>query len=309
MSVVSNDGNRSLQWCPDAVSCVRRGGMARLCSSTLGSRKTLIALVDGMPILNHPALRGAPVEIVPVRSSSDDTASEAANAHATFIASMFVGAQFGSLGLCPGCPLVAIAAVDESFLRPETNPLDVARRIVLGLLEAIRRNARIIQISLEFGFGSSPANRLVANAIKECVSRGAAVVLASGSGHLRLPSDLLWLPGVVPVCAADEAGEILCDERWGAMMALKGLAAPGTRVPGALLPDGTGLLGGSSYAASFVTATLALLMSVMPGVLPLEAASVLRHQRSIAISVGHPVYLDADLSLSRLRLMKGVLHD
>jgi subtilisin family serine protease len=222
---------------------------------------------------------------------------------------MFVGAQFDSLGLCPACPLLAIAAVDESFLQSRTNPLDVARRIVLGLLEAIRRNARIIQISLEFGFGSSSAARLIANAIHACVSRGAAVVLASGGGHLRLPNNLLWLPGVVPVCAADEAGEILCDERWGAMMALKGLAAPGTRIPGALLPDGTGLRSGSSYAASFVTATLALLMSVVPGLLPLEAASVLRHQRSIAISVGHPVYLDADHSLNRLRLMKGVLHD
>src|SRR5882762_1310430 len=136
MSVVPDDGTRSRRWGRDAARCVRRGGMARLCSSTLGSRQTPIALVDGMPALDHPTLRGAPVEIVPIHSSSDDRASEAADAHATFIASMFVGAQFDSLGLCPACPLLAIAAVDESFLQSRTNPLDVARRIVLGLLEA-----------------------------------------------------------------------------------------------------------------------------------------------------------------------------
>ncbi len=309
MSVAPDDGVRSNRWSRDAVRCVRRAGMERLCSSTFGSRRAIVALVDGMPVLDHPALRDTPVEIVRIHSSSVSRVTEAADAHATFIASMFVGVKFGSLGLCPACPLVAIAAVDESILAPQSRPLDAALHIVRGLLEALQRGAHIIQVSLEFGFGTSPAARLIADAITACVARGSAIVLASGGGSLRLSNDLLWMPGVVPVCAADEAGEVLCDERWGAMMVLRGMAAPGTRIPGAALPDRIELLAGSSYAASFVTATLALLMSNMPGITALEAVSVLRQPRSIGVSVGHPMYLDADLSLDRLKSMRGVLYD
>ncbi len=288
------------RWSRDAARCVRRSGMVRLCAATQGSPHTTIALVDGAPVLAHPSLRGAAVEVSGIERVTRSANADVASAHATFIASMFVGTRVGALGLCPACPLLVAAAVDDDMLRPGADPVAVAHRIAHALGECARRGAQVIQLSLELGFGSSPAARTVSASIASCVAKGIVVVIAAGHGALQHANHLLWAPGVVPVSAADEAGDVLWDERWGAMMALHGLAAPGTHIPGAVLPDGIGLRDGSSYAASFVSAAIALQVSARPWLTAAEAASALLYSRPAVVSVGRPPYLNADHSFRRL---------
>jgi hypothetical protein len=122
---------------------------------------------------------------------------------------------------------------------------------------------------------------------------------------------LLWLRGVIPVTAADRRGVPLYDIRWGVAMALRGLSAPGADVPGAVLPEGIRLRGGSSFAACFVTATLALLYDAVPHA-TLDGAELALFgwpaNRRTPFSSVFPSCLDGETSFRALMQLTGESH-
>jgi subtilisin family serine protease len=196
--------------------------------------------------------------------------------------------------------LVACATVDDDLLQPNANSGEVARRLVEGIVVAVQYRPRVIQLSLEFGFGDARAAKLLRDAVAQCLRRGIAVVLAAGRGQLRRSNPLVGMPGVIPVTAADEAGGTLYDHRWGTAMALTGLAAPGTEIPGAGREGRLAHRAGSSYAASFVSAAIALVTIVMPWMTGAEAAAALFLPRTDEAASGRLKALNADHSLEHL---------
>jgi hypothetical protein len=221
---------------------------------------------------------------------------------------MLVGRHPQALGLCSDCRLLAIAAVDDWVLKPSAPAITVARRLALALDECRRRGVHVVQLSLELGFGTTYAARVVRDALAALAESGTPVVTSAGHASLVLTNDLLWVPGVIPVCAADEDGNVLADERYGGMLSLRGLAAPGTRVPGAVPPEGFGLRTGSSYAASFVTAALALQSAMNPALAPMDAASEMMRTRSPALSAARPPHLDARRICIDVPSRRGAFH-
>jgi hypothetical protein len=281
---------------------VRRAGMHRLCARTHGSPDAIIALIDGTPSREHPALARSQLQIVDAGADCPTSAGDEAAAHATFLASMFAGSREECLGLCPCSGLLCLAAVDGSLLRSSAMPRLVAQRIAQAMAAAVEAGAQIIQLSLELGFGDLPAASPLVNAFRLCQSKGVIVVLAAGQALLRRPNLFLGRPGVIPVVASDEAGNTLHDERWGASVVLAGLSAPGTRIPGARMPSGVCLRTGSSFACSFVTAAIALLMASRPGMTAAEAGACLCVPRNGALRCGRPQPLDVDQTLNQPNL-------
>ena len=143
----------------------------------------------------------------------------------------------------------------------------VARAIRL----AVEAEVDVINLSLRMGY--SP---LVEAAIQEAVAANVIVVAAAGNyagGVAHKPAAFpANLPGVIAVGASDE------DMRYASFSAREGvdILAPGARVviggPGGIWYYGSG----TSYAAPFVTATVAMMRAVQPTLTPSEVVAALQ---------------------------------
>jgi subtilisin family serine protease len=268
--------------------CIRSAGLTRLCQCTRGSATIPIAFLDGAVDRAHPSLQEAGIDIV-ARARG---ASRAACEHATFIASVFAGTGADCLGLAPACPLLDVAVVDDEMLLGSMSPRESAARLA-DAVELASRHSRILQISLELSFAESEARPLIA-ALTTAVQRGVVVVVATGQ-HPHYPaSSVLALPGVIPVSGTDRDGRPLHAVQRAAYVNAFGLFAPAVKIPGAICPIGTALRDGTSFAACFVTAAIALACSAIPQMSPREAAQQLLASQLASRHRGLPATLDAD---------------
>ena len=196
-----------------------------------------IALLDGRPALDHPALEGATIVLHPLATAPPSD-------HATALALLLVGRGFG---LLPQMRLHAIAIYRATPQGPRAG----ARDLVRGLDLALRHGVRIALTPL-----AGPPNRLVALAVRKARARGLLVVAAAGNGGpYAPPAHPAALAQTVAVTAVDRT-----LQPWSA--AARGphvdFAAPGV---GLTLPDPGGQLrryDGTSFATPFVAAALAL---------------------------------------------------
>jgi subtilisin family serine protease len=88
--------------------------------------------------------------------------------------------------------------------------------------------------------------------------------MAAGNGGGLSSGPLAGCRGVVPVVGADRNGVPHPSSTLGPVIGARGLMAPGVDIPGACLPAGSTRQSGSSFAASFVTAAVALLHASVP---------------------------------------------
>lgn len=234
------------RWGGAASKCVLSAGLARLCALTRGSDRTPIAIIDGLVHRGHPCLSRACIDVIEV-AGIPGSSSRAASEHATFIASILAGAGPDCLGLAPGCPLVNVPAVDEEMLRGAIPPRLSAARLAAAVEVAAAHGASVLQCSLDLEFDAAEARPLIA-AVGAAVDAGAVLVVPAGRHHFVRDNPLPWLPGVLAVTGGDR---LRCAQH--------DLLAPGVDIPGAVLPAGTALRSGTSFAACFVTATVALL--------------------------------------------------
>jgi subtilisin family serine protease len=291
------------RWDEAAARCVRAAGLVRLCARSRGARRTIIGLVDGIVDREHASLRGAAVEVV----DRTEAASLAARQHATFIASILAGAGPACLGLAPECPLLDIGVVDDAMLEGRASSRRAAARLAGAIELAAARGARILQLSLDLAFHGGEDRPLLA-AIEAAVRRGAVVVVAAGQRPSAPASPLLSMPGVIPVSGTDRSGERLHSMHRATALGAGGMLAPAVDIPGAVLPAGTALSSGTSFAACFVTAAIALACSAAPGMTPRDAARLLL-RRSASHRGALPIPLDADGSFGSFDSTARMAHD
>jgi subtilisin family serine protease len=253
-----------------------------------------IAFVDGVAETSHANLRGARIEVL----GQARTSGWAAREHATFIASVFAGSGPACLGLTPECPLLNIGVVDDVMLAGSARPRENGTRLAAAISLASAHGASIIQVSLDLSLQVAEARPLIA-AVGVAVARGAVVVVAAGQRPFAADNTLLSAPGVLSVSGADPRGYPLHSLHRSAALNACGLSAPALDIPGAVLPAGTGLRSGTSFAACFVTAALALLCSAVPCMTPRDAALRLSAGRLAARRRALPVPLDADGCIER----------
>jgi hypothetical protein len=284
-------GSWPLRWDEAGSRCVRAAGLVRLCGRTRGVGNLTIALIDGAVDARHGSLRDGHIKVI----DRARTASSAATQHATFIASAFAGAEPACLGLVPVCRILSIGVVDEEMLQGTCPPRQTAGRLASAVDLASTQGASIIQISLTLRFLAYEAHPLN-DAVAAAVHRGAVIVVAAAESQFSLSNPLFWIPGVIPVFGADHAGFPLASWHGPVIPSVSSLLAPAIDIPGAVLPDGTGSRSGSSFAACFVTAAVALMCSALPGVAPRDAAIRLLGTPGTFRRDAAPAVLDADSS-------------
>ncbi len=218
-------------------------------------RGVLVAVIDSAIDVNHPDLAGAIAE-----QYNAVGRREKPHFHGTGMVGAIV-AHRRLLGIAPGARILAIQAFSGSRQSPEAT----TRQILAGLEWAVRKGARVINMSF-----AGPYDPLLALAMKNAHAKG--VVLIAAAGNLGPKSPPLYPaadPNVIAVTAVDENDHLFSQAVRGPHVAV---AAPGVDVM-VPAPERTyQLTTGTSVAAAHVSGVAALLIERYPNV---DAATVL----------------------------------
>ena len=235
-------------------------GLRELWAETLGDPRICIAILDGPVDRSHPSLVSAKLTrldtLVPAAADHSP-----ATQHGTHITSVIFGGHDGPVkGLAPLCrglilPIFRGGATGD--IGPSSQ-LDLARAIS----QAVQKGAHVINISGGEFSPSGTAHPILANAVRDCASRGVLIVAAAGNDGC----DCLHIPGALPsvlaVGAMDSTGAPLHFSNWGTRYLAQGILAPGENIEGARSGGGTALNSGTSYATPVVWGVAALLLSL-----------------------------------------------
>lgn len=215
---------------------------AALASSAGFARGRTIGMIDG-GVASHPSLAAASIE------QNGFAGRPQATGHGTAVASLLVGSQGPFRGAATGAQLYVADVYGGSRAAGSATAVVKA----LGWLAGHR--PQVINISLV-----GPPNKAVQRAIEIVQSRGIQVVAAVGNdGPAAPPQYPASYPGVIAVTGVDGRGRALAEAGKAAHL---DFAAPGADMAAALPGKGYAKVRGTSFAAPFAAARLALAGSV-----------------------------------------------
>jgi len=207
-------------------------GLEVLWAATLGDPRICVAILDGPVDQSHPSLAAAELKRVETLVSGVPDRG-AASQHGTHVASVIFGQHHGPVkGIAPRCRGLIIPVFKDGgdgAIAP-CSQLNLARAI----MQAVQEGAHIINISGGELSPSGTAHPLLADAIRDCASRGVLIVGAAGNEGcdcLHIPGAL---PSVVAVGAMNAGGEALDFSNWGENYQTQGILAPGENILGAI---------------------------------------------------------------------------
>jgi len=163
--------------------------------------------------------------------------------------------------MCPGCSLVVAPIFGTAEdLSPRTTEAALAEAIC-ALVDS---NVHVINLSASYAYPTPNSNPALGAALDYAAVRDVPVIAAAGNQATIGTSQITRHPAVLPVIAADDAGRPLATSNLSATVGRRGLAAPGSNITSIKATGGTLTWTGTSVAAPFVTATVALLRSIFP---------------------------------------------
>lgn len=204
-----------------------------------------LGMIDTGVNLGHPALQGRRLTVLQADLGTRDAAGRQ---HGTAIAAMLVGTVEGRVpGLLPDAELIAVEAFHRSGAGERADAFSVAAALDVLLQD------RVEVINMSF---SGPANPVVERMIAAVAEAGIGLVAAAGNGGPgAAPAYPAAYPQVIAVTAVDARERVFRQANQGPYVML---AAPGVGVWTAASISGGRLRSGTSYAAPFVTAALAV---------------------------------------------------
>lgn len=234
---------------------------------------TRIGIVDSAVDLNATAFNGRKVQY---RRLNRSAAKRKEFEHGTAIAAMLVGApDSGFQGLTPDAELIA---ADVFSLDRHGEPFTDAAHLAKGLDWVAGFQPAAINISI-----AGPDGVVLRTAIRRVIRAGISIVAAAGNLGPRAPPQYpAAYPEVIAVTAIDRDLQVYAKANRGDYVAL---SAPGVGIWTAG-PEGAGVFrDGTSFAAPFTTAAVALSRSQQPGLAPAAVAEYLKTQ---ARDLGQP---------------------
>jgi subtilisin family serine protease len=216
------------------------------------NQRVVIGMIDTRIDRKHPALAGQALTQLSVHG---DTGRESADAaHGTAVASLLIGKNAGTVaGLLPRAQLIAVDAFHKG---PRGTSRMDAFDLAAALDMLVQRGVKTINLSF-----AGPPNALIETSVRAAVRSGVSLVAAVGNdGAAAEPRYPAAYPGVVGVTAVQQDLQLFRRAVRGAHVAL---AAPGVdlRVADPAHSSGYSLQSGTSYAAPYVTAAVALVSS------------------------------------------------
>jgi hypothetical protein len=214
-------------------------------------RGVVVAIVDAGVDATHEGLRHALADTVDLTGQGFTP-----DVHGTLVAGIIAARPAERVpveGISPDVRLVAVkACVPVQADRAPARCLSSA--LALGVDHAATRDARVINLSV----GGPRPDDLLGRLIGASVAQGRLVVAAAGNGGRRAkPSYPGALDEVIAVTAVDAAEQLYRSATQGSYV---DLAAPGVDIVTLAPGQGVAVSSGTSMAAAFVTATLALLL-------------------------------------------------
>lgn len=211
-------------------------------TSLAAGRAPLIGMVDG-GVASAPALARASIEQRGFSGAAQPTG------HGTAVASLIVGSDGRFAGAAREARL---AAADVFGGNPAAG---TATSIVKALSWLAGKRPQVVNISLV-----GPRSQLIERAIAAMLARGIPVVAPVGNdGPAAPPLYPANQAGVIAVTAVDASNRAIREAGRAAQL---GYAAPGADMAAALPGGGYARVRGTSFAAPFVAARLALTGSV-----------------------------------------------
>jgi subtilisin family serine protease len=203
-----------------------------------------LGMIDTGINLDHPALEGRNLRVF---QADLGARAAAGRQHGTAIAALLIGSVEGRVpGLLPDAALVAVEAFHRQGNAEQADAFAIGNAIDVLMTE------QVDVINMSF---SGPANAVVQRAITAAAAQGIGLVAAAGNGGPGAePAYPAAWPEVIAVTAIDAQGRVYRQANQGPYIAL---AAPGVNLWTAASISGGRLRTGTSYAAPFVTATLA----------------------------------------------------
>lgn len=267
----------------EEVGQVRLGG---LLEASEGRPEVAVGLIDGPADLSHPDLSP---QAAGDSGTAPSRATEAGWLHGTFLAGLlFARRDSQAPGLVPGCTLLPRAVSFRGI-----------GELADAIVEMVEAGARVINLSLGPAHpGLLPDPRLY-EACDHACRRGALLVAAAGDKRGPGRDPLLDHPWILPVAACDSLGRLNPGATFSLTLARRGLSAPGRDVLGLAPGGGYTRMSGSSVAAAWVTGTIALLASLVPGARPEEIRAALLYSAHRRTGLQPPL-LDAEATWKSL---------
>lgn len=210
---------------------------------------TTIGVIDTGIDKHHPTFAGRSVTQLTLSSRGGDASS--AQAHGTGVLSLLAGAPGSSTpGLVPDAQFLT---VDVFFTNADGQPETDSASLVEALTLLDRRGVQIVNMSLV-----GPKDDLVHHKIHAMATRrGVVFVAAAGNGGPDAPAGYpaAYRDDVIAVTAVDRKGASYAHANRGDYI---DVAAPGVKVWTALPDRKEGAQSGTSFAAPFVTAAIAV---------------------------------------------------
>jgi len=215
-----------------------------------------IGMVDTGLNADHEVLAGADIDLTRI-APKEYSASDAI--HGTAVAAILVGdPQTRVPGLLPGLPLVAV----DAFHRASGDERTDAFTLVRALDHLSERGVQVINLSL-----AGPPNTVLEDTLLQLTEqRRIPVIAAAGNDGPRAePAYPAAYDSVIAVTAVDRGGTVYRRAIRGAHVEL---AAPGVEVWTAASVKGARWKTGTSFAAPYVTAAVALWLQHDPMLTP-----------------------------------------
>ena len=151
----------------------------------------------------------------------------------------------------------------------------------------------MLNVSAALAQPSTTAERALEEALEHAARRGVIVIVAAGNQGTLGSTAITRHPWVMPVVAYDLQGKPMGPSNLGSSIGRRGLGAPGDGIT-SLGTDGKPLtLWGTSAAAPFVTAAIALLWSAFPNASAVELKFAVTQGSSRRRATVVPPLLDA----------------
>ncbi len=206
-----------------------------------------LGMIDSGVDVGHPVLIGQDIEF---RSFHSTDASPGDSEHGTAVAALLIGkpADSGLGGLLPGATLKAANMFERNATGANAGN---AMSLLRGLDWLIREKVQVINMSIAGG-----NNAALERGIAAAVERGVAIVAAAGNwGRADKPAYPAAIEPVFAVTAIDSYEGIYEHANTGTYI---DFAAPGVNMLTAAPGGGSKRQSGTSFAAPFITAILAL---------------------------------------------------
>ena len=230
---------------------------ASLESAVGGLPSIKIGVVDGLPDLEHPSLKGAPIEVLGTMIPDGACVPDQ---HGTQICSILLGTGDPIEGLAKGCSGLVLPIFFgggwDGRPRPASQ-LDLARAIEF----ALQKDVSIINVSAGQKVAVAEGDGHLEQALRRCAEDRVLVVAAAGNDGCAC----LHLPAAKPTALAVGAvglnGRPLESSNWGEPYQKNGILAPGENLSVANPGGGAAWASGTSYATAVVAGVAALLLS------------------------------------------------